>query len=104
MRIKFGRMWGNALTSSHFEKKARRTTDLARSVNHVSRPICVDFFDVCDRIHDALDNVNCRRLQLALTVARERCARLVTPRPPADAVTRASRATLPAWHGAVNES
>lgn len=38
MQIKFGPIWGNALTLSHFEKKARRNTDLAASVNHVSRP------------------------------------------------------------------
>ncbi|OPY93890.1 hypothetical protein A5906_16360 [Bradyrhizobium sacchari] len=36
MRIKFGRMWGNSLTLSHSEKKARRTTDLVASVNHNS--------------------------------------------------------------------
>lgn len=38
MQIKFGRMWGNSLTLSRFEKKARRTTDLVASVNYNSRP------------------------------------------------------------------
>ena len=37
MRIKFGQMWGNSLGSSHFEKKARKITDLVGSVNYNSR-------------------------------------------------------------------
>ncbi|SDI00845.1 hypothetical protein SAMN05216338_101637 [Bradyrhizobium sp. Rc2d] len=38
MRIKFRQMWGNSLMLSHFEKKARRTTDLGEIVNYNSRP------------------------------------------------------------------
>ena len=94
MRIKFGRMWGNALTLSHFEKKARKTTDLGASVNHVSRPGLRGLFDVCGRIHDALDNVIFVVLKLALTVARERCARLVDSAP-AGPCGNSPRTTLP---------
>jgi len=39
MRIKFGQFRGNSLTLYHFEKKARRTTDLVALVNYNSRPI-----------------------------------------------------------------
>jgi hypothetical protein len=37
MRIKFGQMWGKSFASSHFEKNARRNTDLLGPVNYNSR-------------------------------------------------------------------
>jgi hypothetical protein len=56
MRIKFGRIWGNSLTLSHFEKKARKITDLAAIVNDASGPDRHHHLASPARAHDALNH------------------------------------------------
>src|SRR5690242_7140884 len=73
MRIKFGRMWGNSLMSSHFEKKARRTTDLGEVVNHNSRLGRHVDLASSQRIQPS----HFRDPQNLPTLAAKRCARLV---------------------------
>ena len=55
MRIKFGQLLGNSLTLCHFEKKARRTTDLGETVNHNSRPVQREQQAFSARVHAALN-------------------------------------------------